>query len=61
MFIASLTFLQFFGGTVMQIIGWVFIPKGVVVFAQWVRIYRRMNQVIQRAGQAVEQETQQEA
>jgi len=33
----------------------------VVVFAQGVRIYRRMNQVIQRAGQAVEQETQQEA
>jgi|GEM_PF-5633254 len=61
MFIASLTFLQFFGGTVMQIIGWVFIPTGVVVFAQGVRIYRRMNQVIQRAGQAVEQETQQEA
>ena len=50
-----------FGGTVMQIIGWVFIPTGVVVFAQGVRIYRRMNQVIQRAGQAVEQETQQEA
>ena len=61
MFIASLTFLQFFGGTVMQIIGWVFIPTGVVVFAQGVRIYRLMNQVIQRAGQAVEQETQQEA
>ena len=61
MFIASLTFLQFFGGTVMQIIGWAFIPTGVVVFAQGVRIYRRMNQVIQRAGQAVEQETQQEA
>ena len=61
MFIASLTFLQFFGGTVMQIIGGVFIPTGVVVFAQGVRIYRRMNQVIQRAGQAVEQETQQEA
>ena len=60
MFIAGLTFLQFFGGTVMQIIGWVFIPTGVVVFAQGVRIYRRMNQVIQRAGQAVEQETQQE-
>ena len=61
MFIASLTFFQFFGGTVMQIIGWVFIPTGVVVFAQGVRIYRLMNQVIQRAGQAVEQETQQEA
>ena len=57
MFIAGLTFLQFFAGTIMQVIGWVFIPTGVVVFAQGVRIYRRMNQVIRRAEQAVKMET----
>jgi putative membrane protein len=56
MFIAGLTFLQFFAGTVMQVIGWIFIPTGVVVFLQGLRIYRRMNSVIQRAEQAVENE-----
>jgi putative membrane protein len=57
MFIAGLTFLQFFAGTVMQVIGWIFIPTGVVVFLQGLRIYRRMNSVIQRAEQAVENES----
>ena len=56
MFIAGLTFIQFFAGTVMQVIGWVFIPTGVVVFVQGLRIYRRMNGVIRRAEQAVEDE-----
>jgi putative membrane protein len=60
MFIAGLTFLQFFAGTVMQVIGWIFIPTGVVVFLQGLRIYRRMNSVIQRAEQAVENENGQE-
>jgi putative membrane protein len=58
MFIAGLTFLQFFAGTVMQIIGWIFIPTGVVVFVQGLRIYRRMNTVIQRAEQAVDKESE---
>jgi putative membrane protein len=58
LFIAGLTFLQFFAGTLMQIIGWIFIPTGVVVFLQGVRIYRRMNTVIQQAEQAVDKENE---
>jgi putative membrane protein len=60
LFIAGLTFIQFFAGTVIQIIGWIFIPTGVVVFLQGVRIYRRMNSVIQRAEQAVDKESEQD-
>jgi putative membrane protein len=56
LFIAGLTFIQFFGGTIIQMIGWIFIPTGVVVFLQGLRIYRRMNTVIQRAEQAVDKE-----
>jgi putative membrane protein len=58
MFIAGVTFIQFFAGTVMQAIGWIFIPIGAVVFAQGLRIYRRMNSVIQIAEQAVDKESE---
>jgi hypothetical protein len=58
MFIAGLTFIQFFAGTVFQIIGWIFIPTGIAVFIQGVRIYRRMCQAIRRAEQTVEDESQ---
>ena len=57
MFIAGLTFIQFFAVTVFQIIGWIFIPTGIAVFIQGVRIYRRMRQAIQRAEQTVEDES----
>ena len=58
MFIAGLTFIQFFAGTVFQVIGWIFIPTGIAVFIQGVRIYRRMRLAIQRAEQTVEVESQ---
>ena len=57
MFIAGLTFIQFFAGTIMQVIGWIFIPTGVAVFVQGVRVYRRMNKIIGRAEETVDQET----
>jgi putative membrane protein len=56
MFIAGLTFLQFFAGTVFQVIGWIFIPTGLAVFVQGVRVYRRMHKLIVRAEQSVEDE-----
>lgn len=54
LFIAGLTFLQFFETVVFQVIGWIFIPTGVAVFAQGVRLYRRMCQVIRQAERAVQ-------
>lgn len=53
MFIAGLTFLQFFRGTVFQIIGWIFIPTGILVFCWGCRLRARMNRVIQEAERAV--------
>ncbi|MEJ2071795.1 MAG: DUF202 domain-containing protein [Syntrophobacterales bacterium] len=58
LFIAGLTFIQFFAGTVFQVIGWIFIPTGIAVFIQGLRVYRRMRQTIQRAEQTVEDESQ---
>jgi putative membrane protein len=57
MFIAGLTFIKFFPGTVFQIIGWIFIPTGIVVFIQGLRVYRRMNRRILQAEQTVQDET----
>lgn len=57
MFVTGLAFKQFFAGTIFQIIGWIFIPTGIAVFIQGVRVYRRMNKLIVRAEQSVENET----
>ena len=57
MFIAGLTFTQFFAGTVFQVIGWIFVPTGIAVFIQGIRVYRRMNKRILRAEKTVEDET----
>lgn len=56
LFIAGLTFLQFFENKVVQMVGWVFIPTGVAVFIQGIRVYRKMCKVIRRAERAVEME-----
>jgi|UniRef100_A0A7C5AM12 putative membrane protein len=57
MFISGLTFLQFFAGTIFQIIGWIFIPTGVLVFCWGCRLRARMNRVIREAEKAVAAET----
>lgn len=57
MFIAGVTFIQFFAGTIMQVIGVVFIPTALAVFIQGLRVYRRMHRRILRAEQTVENET----
>jgi len=54
MFVTGLAFNQFFADTVFQIIGWIFMPTGIAVFIQGVRVYRRMNRLIVRAEQSVE-------
>jgi len=58
LFIAGVTFINFFQGTMLQVVGWVFIPTGVVIFAHGLRLYRRMRKVIQEAERTVEAETQ---
>jgi putative membrane protein len=55
--IAGITFVHYFKGTLYDIIGYIFIPTGLVVFLQGVRVYWRMRQVIRRAEQTVEDET----
>jgi putative membrane protein len=57
LFIAGLTFLHFFEDRFIQVIGWIFIPSGVAVFLQGVRIYRKMSKVIKQAERAVQVET----
>ncbi|MDI6852124.1 MAG: DUF202 domain-containing protein [Deltaproteobacteria bacterium] len=57
MFIAGLTFLQFFENRAVQIVGWVFIPTAMAVFIQGIRVYRKMCQVIKQAEQTVAMET----
>ena len=57
MFVTGLAFTQFFAGTVFQVIGWIFVPTGIAVFIQGLRVYRRMNKLIVKAEQTVEDET----
>jgi putative membrane protein len=57
LFIAGLTFLHFFEDWLIQTIGWIFIPSGVAVFLQGIRIYRKMCKVIKQAERAVHMET----
>jgi len=49
LFIAGITFSQFFEQILFKVIGWFFIPTGVLVFFYGVRLYRRMNKIIQGA------------
>jgi hypothetical protein len=42
---------------VFQVIGWIFVPTGIAVFIQGIRVYRRMNKRILRAEKTVEDET----
>ncbi|MEW6386300.1 MAG: DUF202 domain-containing protein [Thermodesulfobacteriota bacterium] len=51
LFIAGLTFSQFFDQMFFKVLGWLFIPTGLLVFLYGVRLYRKMNRIIQRAEQ----------
>jgi len=56
--IAGVTFIHYFRGTFYDILGYIFIPTGLVIFIQGVRVYQRMRKAIRRAEQAVVAETQ---
>jgi putative membrane protein len=56
LFIAGLTFIQFFEERIIHVIGWIFIPSGSLVFLWGVRLYRRMCRVIREAEKAVQLE-----
>ncbi|MFW6127105.1 MAG: DUF202 domain-containing protein [Thermodesulfobacteriota bacterium] len=60
MFVTGLAFTEFFTGTLFQVIGWIFMPVGIAIFIQGVRVYRRMNKLILRAEQSVEDESKTE-
>jgi len=55
MFIAGVTFIHYFSGTVYDVLGWIFIPTGLAVFVYGFRVYRRMGKVIKNAELVVEE------
>ncbi|MBN1774231.1 MAG: DUF202 domain-containing protein [Deltaproteobacteria bacterium] len=54
LFVAGLTFIHFFPGGGLHIVGWAFVPAGVLLMllGLWVyrRTWRRTRQTIQRTG-----------
>ena len=59
LFIAGLTFIQFFEERITHVIGWIFIPTGILVFLWGMHLRRRMCQVIKEAEKAVQFEQNQ--
>ena len=48
LFIAGATFVKFFGSLLMVVIGWIFIPLGILVFIVGVIRYRRTKRPLDR-------------
>jgi len=46
LFAAGVTFVRFFGSSVIEAIGWVFIPLGFYTMAKGIASYRRMKRVM---------------
>jgi putative membrane protein len=53
LFIGGVSFLEFFDSTIMQMVGWVFIPAGIIVFGLGLKKYRHVKGLIQGAGKVV--------
>lgn len=49
LFIGGASFVQFFDSPVMQLVGWIFIPLGIIAFGLGLRRYRKINKLIQKA------------
>lgn len=46
LFIAGVTFIRFFGSTIFTVIGWVFIPAGIIVFVIGIYKYHHVRYLI---------------
>jgi putative membrane protein len=52
-FIGGVTFIEFFDTYTLQLVGWVFIPSGIIAFALGLWKYKKINDLIQGAGKVV--------
>lgn len=48
LFVAGVTFVRFFGNTLIEIVGWVFIPIGIITFFVGLYRYNRLRVVLNR-------------
>ena len=48
LFVAGATFVRFFGMTLVEIIGWVFIPAGIITFFVGFYRYKHLRIILQR-------------
>lgn len=48
-FIGGASFIQFFDTPVMQIVGWIFLPTGIITFGLGLLRFHKVNRMIQRA------------
>lgn len=46
LFAAGVTFIKFFGSSLVEVIGWVLLPLGLYTMAKGVTSYRRMKRVM---------------
>lgn len=50
LFIGGASFIEFFDSQVMQIVGWIFIPLGIIAFVLGMIRYKKINDLIKKAG-----------
>ncbi len=55
-FIGGLSFMEFFDSWLIQFLGWIFIPTGIVVFWLGLKKYQHINGLIQGAEKIVQPE-----
>ena len=56
LFVVGLTFIKFFGGVLIAIIGWTFIPIGIATFIVGMLRYNRLRGVLAQTGRVRKRE-----
>jgi len=46
LFVAGVSFIKFFDSIVIELVGWIFVPSGVLTFMLGLRRYKSMNSLI---------------
>lgn len=49
-FIAGVTFIRFFDSLLIEVVGWLFIPLGIAIFALGLWRYKRMKDMMESAA-----------
>ncbi len=60
LFIGGASFIEFFDSTLMQIVGWIFMPAGILVFLLGLKKYQKIKDVIRGAEKVCQLETKAE-